>query len=398
MSRETSDRAADALSRVLNYAHARDYRGYGKFDALNSPLVKALTFNNRWLRFAASQVVKISPINVRPIIGVSPCYNPKGMALFAQSYLRLHAIGGEVEHAKRATDCLDWIVSDQVQGFSGACWGYHWDWQDLDFYAPSRSPNCVVTCFAGHALLDGFEQLGEPRWLDAAASAADFILKDLPVLLETDDKLCLAYVPDARITMRVMDVSVLAASLIVRIDKAKGETRYADTARRLMRYVADLKTEAGAWFYTDPPGRTIRTHDNYHTAFILDAFAVYEDATGSDEFRPVFDHGLAFYVERLFGPDGAPKWTDTEVYPQDAHSAGTAIGTLARAYERTGDSALLELAERVTTWTLDHLQRRDGAFNYQRTRFGVKPFTLMRWCNGWMAAGLSQLRATRERG
>ena len=39
-----------ALARTLAYAEANDYKGYNKYDALDSPLLSALSFGNKYLR------------------------------------------------------------------------------------------------------------------------------------------------------------------------------------------------------------------------------------------------------------------------------------------------------------------------------------------------------------
>ena len=43
---------------VLSAAKERDYAGYGKFDALNSPVLSALSCGSKWLRLGLTQLVK----------------------------------------------------------------------------------------------------------------------------------------------------------------------------------------------------------------------------------------------------------------------------------------------------------------------------------------------------
>jgi hypothetical protein len=74
-----------------------------------------------------------------------------------------------------------------------------------------------------------------------------------------------------------------------------------------------------------------------------------------------------------------------QVYPMDVHGAAQGIITFALA----GD---LEFASRIAHWTIRHLYKGDGNFMYQRTRFYTKRFTLMRWCNAWMARALAVLQ------
>ena len=69
------------LITVLESARARDYSGYSKFDALNSPILQTLSFGNRWFRLLYIQAVKSCPVNLRPLFGVRKSRNPKGIAL-----------------------------------------------------------------------------------------------------------------------------------------------------------------------------------------------------------------------------------------------------------------------------------------------------------------------------
>ena len=82
-------------------------------------------------------------------------------------------------------------------------------------------------------------------------------------------------------------------------------------------------------------------------------------------------------------------------YPADAHSAAQAIVTFAKA-ARWLDPSYLECARRTARWALAHLQAHDGSFYYQRGRFWTKRYTLMRWCNAWMAYALSLLALTQK--
>jgi rhamnogalacturonyl hydrolase YesR len=385
-----------SCERVLAYAEAQDYIGYGKFDALNSPFLKAASLNNKWLRLIASQVIKQSPVNLRPLFGVRRFKNPKGMGLFARAYLNLYRTYGEEHYLHRANDCLSWLAENAAQGYAGYCWGYNWDWQDLGFLARFGSPNCVVTAFVGQALLDAYECTGDKSYLAMAASCLNFVRHDLKVLYEDEAMKCVSYVPSNDIRMVVMDVSALAGALMARVYHHTDEKGLATEARKLVNYVVDKQTDYGAWFYTHPPGDSPVKHDNYHTGFILDAILDYELATGDDSFRSAYQRGLNFYTENLFLPNGAPKWMSHKTYPFDIHGAATGIGTFSRA-ACYGDKSYIDHARRVANWAIENMQAPAGYFYYQKGRFWAKKYTLMRWCNAGMAYGLSSLLLTEDK-
>ena len=108
-------------------------------------------------------------------------------------------------------------------------------------------------------------------------------------------------------------------------------------------------------------------------------------ATGDSSWEPCYRLGLRFYAERLFNPDGAPRWMSDRDYPHDIHGAAQGILTFCRhVTEYPG------LADRVARWAIRWMYSSEGRFYYQQTRFGTRTFTLLRWCNAWMFRALSE--------
>jgi hypothetical protein len=374
----------DTLEAVLRWARAQDYRGYEKHDGLNSPLLRAVFGWARWPRLLAIQAVMRMPVNLRPLLLVRKQLNPKGLALFIRAYLDLHALRGEAAHLEEARRLGAMLLADASgAGLHGRGWGYHYPWQDLGFYAPPRTPNAVVTAFACDALLRLHEVTREPELLAAVDRAVVFFLNDLPRLRDTPDELCLGYMP-MPMQMRVMDVSALVAVALARHARATGRPEHLPTAARLMRYVARRQTAEGAWFYTDPPEDSPVRIDNYHTGFIVDAVRDYMELTGDASYADAHARGLRFYARHLFNDDGAPRWMSDQDFPHDVHGAAQGIITFA-----AHRAEFPELADRVAAWSLRHLYSGRGWFRHQQRRAYRTPYTLMRWCNAWMARALA---------
>src|SRR4030095_10024690 len=122
------DEISAAASRLDAWIEREGFKGWDPHDALNSPLVKGLTFGNRWLAVAWLQLVKRSPVNLRPILGVPKGYNPKGMGLFLATYLRKYRMSEDPRHREQARFFADWLRAHRAPGYHGAGWGYHFDW------------------------------------------------------------------------------------------------------------------------------------------------------------------------------------------------------------------------------------------------------------------------------
>jgi hypothetical protein len=392
--RIASERLEEILRRVLEYAEGERYAGYNKFDALNSPFLKRLSFDRKWLRFALTQAVMRSPWNLRPLLGVEKTANPKGMALFAMAYLNEFKRSASEKARERAAHCLDWLLENGVRGAHGTGWGYCFDWQSTLFFAPKGSPNAIVTFFCGEAFIKGFEILGEERYLQAAGSAARFLLRDLPVLHETGSELCIAYAPQP-VGAIVLNINASAGALVAKAGSLLADPALLRDARRLISFVVERRTDYHAWYYTFPPGRSPITHDNYHTGGILDALHDYETYTGDGIFGEIHEKGLEYYARELFTPDGAPKYMNDAKYPHDIHGAAQGVISFSKAARL--DPRYLELADRIARWTLANMfDENGGYFYYQKGRLFTKRYTLMRWCNAWMAKALSDLLLARS--
>ncbi len=367
---------------VLDYACIRGYKGYNKFDGLESPITKKLSFNNRWARLFWSQLVMRFPINIRPLLAIKKARNPKGIALFAQALLELFEATQEEQYLKEAELLLEWLIKNPSSGFEHPCWGYQFAWQDIGFYAPAHFPNRVVTSFVCRALLKGYKVTGNTEYLDTVSKSAQFIMNSPKVLFESETMKCLSYVPDERINWIVMDVSALCGAVLAELSKETDNAHLAHEAKKLIYYVVDKQTDYGAWFYTHPPKDSHIGHDNYHTGYIVDAIQNYMNATGDESYKNAHDKGLKFYSENLFEKNGAPKWMSNKNYPFDIHGAAQGIITFSR-YPRYHT-----LVEKILTWTIQNMYSGEGYFYYQKGRFYTKKFTLMRWCNAWMAKAM----------
>jgi hypothetical protein len=378
----------DVLQLVLDTASHDDFEGYSKHDALNARWLEALAGDSRFRRLAAIQLVMRSPIHVRPLLRVRKARNPKGLSLFARAHLARHRMTASPDDAQVARDLLDWLIDNPSRGFDGVAWGYPYPWQDAGFFAPRGLPNRVVTSFVGQALLDGYDTLGDDRYLKAASDAVRFLLEAPKTLFEDDAHRCVSYVPDESIDWIVMDVSALVGALAARLGALEGDEKLLEESGRLVRYVVSKQTDEGAWFYAEPPSASRITHDNYHTGFILDAILLHAQATGSAEFDQAYDRGIEFYQRRLFEPDGASRFMSDRRYPFDIHGCAQGIITFSLRQRHRGEGA--EMAGRVLDWTLSNMwDPKSGWFYYQKRRAFRTRIRELRWCQGWMSMALA---------
>lgn len=376
------------LTDVLSTARGHDYSGYSKFDALNSPILRKLSFNNKWLRLIYTQLVKESPINIRPLLKIKKSRNPKGIALFARAYLFLYESTNNPEYLNEAESLIQWLLENPSPGQRHLCWGYNFIWQNTIFLQDEFEPNAVVTVFVGEALVHAYRITGNDKYLKAARSIADFITQDLPVLHDEENERAIAYVL-RKVDGVVLNNQVLTGALLVKIWKYTDGDKLLQIAKRQMNYTVNRKTDYNAWYYTYPKDISPIRHDNYHTGGILDGLLEYYEETGDDRYMEVYWKGLDYYRKNLFEQDGAPRWMNDSKYPFDIHSSAQGIITFKKAAKY--NQGYLEQAERIADWTIKNLYReKTRDFAYRHGRFMKWNYSLMRWCNAWMARALAE--------
>jgi hypothetical protein len=372
---------------LFSWCRDHDFAGHDPFDALNSRVFQATPLaNSRNARLLWTQLVKRSPADLRTIARVPPERNPKGIALFALAQLATHRRLQTEASARQARTLLAMLLSLKVEGFSGPAWGYNFDWQSRNFFAPRGTPTVVPTAFAARALLEAARQFDDDEYLNVARSVCDFLLHDLPRTVDTENELCFSYAPDSN--TRIFNASLLAAEVLAETGKLTNNPSLCDHATRAARYVVNQQQPEGSWTYgTDPNQSWI---DSFHTAYILFSLKriIVACALG-DEFQQALERGFSYWKKTFFLADGWPKYYHDDPYPADAHAAASAIVTLLEC--RDLDDTAPNIARQVAAWTIQNLRDKRGFFYYQRRRFYTVRKPYMRWTQAWMLYALARL-------
>jgi hypothetical protein len=363
---------------------------------LNSPLAHSFLFNNKFARTALTQMVKRSPFNLRPILGIKKELNPKGVAVAARAIMLLAGRDGcrlplEVEDASEyRTDgveadfsfLMSRLESLRSANYTEACWGYNFDWQSRAFFAPRGTPNVVCTVFAAHAYLDWYERTGSESVLEMATSSCRFLLDRLNRTKDSDGD-CFSYTPLDH--SRVHNVNLLAAELLARTFTKTGIDEYRDAAERAARFTLARQRRDGSWLYGEAESQA--WIDSFHTGFVLVSLKhliEYLDASG---WKAALEAGYQFYEKRLFLADGTPGYYHDRLNPHDVHSAAQGVITFVEMTDLMPNAKAM--ASRVVRWAIDKLQDPTGFFYFQRHRFYTIKTSYMRWAQAWMLYALS---------
>jgi rhamnogalacturonyl hydrolase YesR len=375
-----------SITNLSGWLEMNDNRGYDTFDGLSAVHLRLLTFETKLLRTVLQQGVRRFPINLRPLLGIPKSHSSKGMGFLAKGFIRLHQTTGDQAWANKAESALQWLIKNESKGYSGACWGNHFDYQSRGFYLPKGVPTIVWTSHIGHAFLDAYEYFKQERFLQVAVSACEHIVHDLGTITEADS-LCFSYVP-IQLTSPCHNANTLGASLLARTFFYTKDSRYRALAEKSMRYTATHQRLDSSWYY----GEATKFHwvDNFHTAYVLDCFKYYVEATGDNQFYANMIKGYEHWKRTFFLPDGTPRYYDYKTLPIDIQCASQAIDTLVCFSDLDPES--IALAVKVAKWTIDNMQSSDGHFYYRRySSLLVNKTATLHWGQATMLCALAGL-------
>lgn len=371
-----------SLNAVQKWVEDRGYRGYEPFDGLSS-VFRPLTFGNLMANRLLMQLIRQSPVNLRPIMGVRPKDSTKGRGYMAHGYLYRYRATGDRSYIERAEACLDWLDHHKTPKFSKHSWSNHFDFASRGGSYTKDDPIIVWTALIGQAYLEAYEVTGRSRWLEIADSACGWIM-DLP-REKTARGSCLSYVAFGQSSIH--NASMLGAAVLARTARHTGNRAYVDAATSAMEYSCSRQLPDGSWWYAEDQ----RYHwiDNFHTGYNLDSLKCYIESTGDTTWNEVLKKGLDYYKAHFFEADGCPKYYNTRRYPIDSQCAAQAIETMAHFSDR--DPECLALSAKVARWTIANMQGRDGHFYYRIYPLMKARTPMLHWAQGTMFKGLAVL-------
>lgn len=295
--------AAVELARSLErWGAERAWRGTDPYEGLNAhrrmvaPL-KATPMGRRLL----IQAVKHSPADLRPLLGIAPSVSAASIAWVVSAYARCGFLDAEEARGKLtvALGLLDQLRSGY---FAEPCWGYHFDFQSRVVHYRRDEPNTIATAFAGCALLDAHERLGDSSLLDGAVQVAEFLMRRVGQT-QTDEGAYFGYHPGD--SSPIHNSNLLACAVLARASAATEDEKMAQAAAAGLHYSIAHQRPDGSWPYGELAN--LGWVDNFHTGYVLDALRTCIDSgIGGTDAENAWHRGVSFYQRTLFLSDGTP--------------------------------------------------------------------------------------------
>ena len=372
---------------LLEYCEKEEFKGWDPYDGLNSKIFNSLPIKYWDLaRLLWIQSFKRSPVNLRKIFLVPKAYNAKAIGLFLLGYCNLFEISKSqdnffidseyiLEKIFNLANLLDKLKNNN---YSGACWGYNFDWQARRlFLFPANTPTVVATAFCVDALFKAYDITKEKKFKNLALSSSNFILSDLNRTPHKSGFL-FSYSP-LNGNNKVFNASLLGAKTLSLCYKYSAKNKYKEIAEKAVRSVCESQLDDGSWVYGLLPVQSWK--DSFHTGYNLDAISSYQQYTKDNQFESYLENGFDFYINNFFKIDGTPKYYHNSKFPIDIHCPGQLFVTLSRLKKYKKHK---KIANKVMDWTLKNMQSKNGYFYYQLKKLFSSKISYMRWSNAFM--------------
>jgi len=369
----------ESFNKLKNYCENENFKGWDPFDGLNSSFFQSIPLirENRFFRLVWIQLFKRNPINFRTFMGVKKGYNAKGLGLFLMGYCNLYQINQKEEYLVQINFLAKKLIRLQSNGYSGACWGYNFDWQARAFFQPKGTPTVVATSFIANALFKAYEITKVKTYYEVALDTENFILKDLNRSYDKDGDFSFSYSPLDK--TQVYNASLLGARLLAQIYSYTKEDILLKESKKAVNYVCKSQYKEGSWSYGTLPFH--QWIDSFHTGYNLECLNDYQKFTGETEYNENINKGLDYYLNNFFTKEGLSKYYNNRAYPIDIHAPAQLIVTLSNLNALKDNK---KLVSNVLDWVINNMQSKQGYFYYQFKKGLISKISYMRWGQAWM--------------
>lgn len=383
----------DSLSRFLEWLRKYGWSGYDPYDLKGKSLfIKSRP--NKFNEFRKNLVLGMEyffPFATRQFFRVKKEINAKGMGLFASAYKSLYEITEEEEHRKEAIEALQWLEENCLQGYSGNCWGYPFDWQSRIFM-PRGTPSGVVTTIVGNAFWEFYTMTQDSHYLDICRSICEFFMNDLNIDHIDKERSCFSYTPLDH--FHVHNANLFVAEFLIKVGQEINEQSYLNQGLKAVAYTISEQKEDGSICYWGNDQDDPCWIDHYHSGFKIRSLHAMWKMTNEEIYYKSLKNFYLYYLENLFLARTIPKASPNRLYPIDIHSCAEAIlcnSTLAEDFPEAN-----EYLNNCVPWILDNMQHPQGWFIYKIRKLFPRIYwklkiPYIRWGQAWMLKALVEL-------
>lgn len=381
-------KAEKLLEKLLIWLDRNGLSSYDFADALRSPLLLSLTLRSRFAQRLAIQTVKNCPVNIRPILGITPHVSSQTLALMCSARAWQNHGGQSDVPLKMVKGAAIDLINDRLGSFS---WGLKLYYTTRFVRSTPSTPNLFQTGTAAHALLDAYQVAGDQAFAEAAQKAVDFCFTELGIVDSSAGRYC-RYYPGFEAA--VYNVNALLAAACTRLACLKvGDSEMSrKRSEDLLTFVLKGQRKDGSWPYA--ADSNAQWTDGFHTGYILEALGYLLQSPLDKQVRGPLKIGVEFFEQHLIDHDGCPKYYPDSRYPVDIQNCAQALQTTARLLPLFDSD--IDLLGRMIDCVVRQLFVDDcgeaGYFAASRTRWFKNKTPYVRWGQSPMVLALTHVR------
>jgi len=315
-------RAADRFCDWLNRCGGLSYDPYDIWGTRYGRWVRRLYYQKNpagILMTAPLIAMEIMCPQLRGIF-VEKCRFPTADAQLALAWLNLYeaqqleAKRGGTANPRQGREKRPWLdqarglaqdlLRQSVPGYKGFCWGYPFDWQNVNGLMPKGTPHITATPYCYEVFARLFDLTGELQYLEVMRSIMAFVFEDLKDTPTADDAAASSYTPHDN--GKVVNASAYRAFLLFDAAQRFQNSAFRAKAERNLQFILDSQQADGSWLYAiDNPAEAFIDH--FHTCFVLKNLYKINRYLESGEVRKAVERGYAWYRKALFDRQDQPK-------------------------------------------------------------------------------------------
>jgi hypothetical protein len=310
----SSGELREAAVRFAEWIEAHGYASYDPYDVWGTEYGKLA----RRLYYAKhpAGVVMTAPVILMEVVlpGLRRLFvkkerYPTADAQVALAFLNLYEAGMQDgreagKWLQKARGLATELLTHSIPGYHGYCWGYPFDWQNLNGLMRKGTPHITATPYCYELFTRFFDLTGDSSSLGVAASIARFVSEDLADTPTGNDSAASSYTPDDH--GKVVNASAYRAFVLFDAARRFENEDYTQKAWRNLRFILESQRQDGAWLYAiDNPGEGFIDH--FHTCFVLKNLYKINRQLHSAAVREALHRGYAWYRRELFDERDSPK-------------------------------------------------------------------------------------------
>lgn len=383
---------------LLEYIEDERLLGYDPYDFYLSPIAKYVPKSILFLHIA-----KVSPINMRPLLGIKKGMVTKVHALMIDSYLNLYEITKEETYLQKAETCYRNMIAAAVFSTEEELgWGRNYPFKTGGEIHDNKKPLVYLDARLGQAMIHLYDINHDKQILKDLERVVRNLIRTGRVL-ERDGWNFIGYSPDknARLTF---NASMVAVETIMKfMDRAGLETFQVDEYEMgaicldIIRTMVHYQEPDGGWTYGYSAKGVLFNQKDFHQGFVIDSLheclPLIKESQLLEDAQRAYGKGYKYLKDVQIDNQGIFFWRYPKKYPIDIHNQAQGILSLSINKKDKDKEKLSTIIE----YTINHFwKKKKHCFKYQKWPLFTNSISYIRWCNGWMLYVLTMYLKSRK--